>query len=401
MRAARVVGGGLSGLAAASHLSDAGFEVEVVEASGRPGGLIETLRTPDGLVECAANAFVWTETTARWFQRLGLTPAFPGPLSRRRFVFRSGRPRRWPLGIAESLSMAARGVAALGTRRTRPHERESVAAWSARVVGRGATEWLVGPALQGIYGAPADRLCARVIIGRERPPRYQGQRLAAPEGGMGQFIDALVNDLERRGVTIRLGHDVNHLAADVPTVIATSAPPAAALVASHAPALADAIRRVSMTSIVTTTAFFAPHPDDAHGFGVLFPRSTGVEALGVLFNADVFAGRSALRSETWIYRTTGAAATLPSGETIMTVLAADRERLTGRRDAPVSWRIVRRPDALPIYSCDVLDVAARVPDCPPWLALAGNYLGRIGVAALLEGSEAAAARLIAASASRP
>ncbi len=55
-----------------------------------------------------------------------------------------------------------------------------------------------------------------------------------------------------------------------------------------------------LTSLVSATAFFSPHPQDLHGFGVLFPRDSGVSALGVLFNADIFPNRSTLRSETWI-----------------------------------------------------------------------------------------------------
>jgi hypothetical protein len=34
---------------------------------------------------------------------------------------------------------------------------------------------------------------------------------------------------------------------------------------------------------------------------------------------------------------------------------------------------------------------------PPWLGLAGNYLGRIGAASLIEVSEEAATRVLAAS----
>jgi protoporphyrinogen oxidase len=77
MNPARVVGAGLSGLAAAWWLSDAGFDVEVIEAGAEPGGLIGTIHTPFGPVERAAHAFVWTETTAAWFARLDIAPAFP------------------------------------------------------------------------------------------------------------------------------------------------------------------------------------------------------------------------------------------------------------------------------------------------------------------------------------
>jgi hypothetical protein len=48
---------------------------------------------------------------------------------------------------------------------------------------------------------------------------------------------------------------------------------------------------------------------------------------------------------------------------------------------------------VPIYNQAVLDVQKALGSLPPWVALAGNYLGQIGVAALLEHGQAAAARL--------
>ena len=56
-----------------------------------------------------------------------------------------------------------------------------------------------------------------------------------------------------------------------------------------------------MTWLLSVTAFYAPHPGDTRGLGILFPRAAGVRALGVLFNSDMFAGRGDTRSETWIH----------------------------------------------------------------------------------------------------
>lgn len=70
MTPAQVVGAGLSGLATAWHLADAGFDVTVSDAAPGPGGLLQTRHTAHGLVETAANAFVWTETVRQWFDRL-------------------------------------------------------------------------------------------------------------------------------------------------------------------------------------------------------------------------------------------------------------------------------------------------------------------------------------------
>jgi hypothetical protein len=46
-----------------------------------------------------------------------------------------------------------------------------------------------------------------------------------------------------------------------------------------------------------------------------------------------------------------------------------------------------------VYDAAVLGAQAALPELPPYLAIAGNYLGRLGVSGLLEGASEAASRL--------
>lgn len=397
----RVIGAGLSGLAAAWCLTEAGAEVEVVEAAAGPGGLIETVRTTEGLVERAANGFVWNETTERWFRDLEIAPSPSNDASRRRFIFRDGRPRRWPLTVGETAGLAARAGWAWLRRDLKPHDAETIAAWSTRIGGAPTTQWLAAPALQGIYAAPADRLSAKAVFGGRgggrgtRRRRSRSPAIVAPAGGMGEFIERLFERLRARGVDFSFGCSSGALDPAVPTIVATSAPAAAALVAPHAPRLAEAIGLIPMTSIVSTTAFFAPTSSDLRGFGVLFPRETGVRALGVLFNTEIFQDRGTGRSETWIYGSLAGALPLPSPGEVVDWIREDRRRLTGRTDRPVAFGPARAgaTPSLPVYDQTVLTVQERLADLPPWLALAGNYLGRLGVARLLDLSREAAERV--------
>ena len=399
MTTARVIGAGLSGLATAWCLAEQGFQVEIAEAGALPGGLIGSRRTPHGLVESAANAFTWNMEVDHWFTQLDLQPQFPDKTSRRRFIFRNGRARRWPLRPSETAVFAATAAVAFMRRRMKPAGDETVAEWGDRVMGRAATTWLLEPGLQGIYGTRADRLAARAVFGGSR----RGRSLAAPADGMGAFVARLADRLRARGVVFSFNDRISSLDPGSPTVICTEAAAAGGLVAPHAPALASAIQAVPMNALVSATTFFAPHASDTRGFGVLFPRETGVHALGVLFNADIFANRSAMRSETWIYGYRADQA-LPSEIDLADAIAHDRARLTGRRDTPVALFIGGReataPRAdpvpaswLPVYGASVLRVKERLGDLPPWLGLAGNYMGRLGVAKLLDVAAEAAARL--------
>ncbi len=402
MKTARIIGAGLSGLATAWCLAEAGYDVEVIEASGEPGGLISSFHAPEGLVERAANAFVWTSTTERWFRALDLTPLFPTPTSRRRFIFRNGRPRRWPLTIGESATMGTRAASAWVRGRLRPAEPESVEAWSDRVLGTAATQWLVSPALQGIYAAPAANLSAAAIFKRSTramAPRGKTAPMAAPAGGMGEFASRLTDALIRRGVMFTFNTPVTALDPAVPTIVSTNAPSAATLIAAHAPNVAAAIGRIELNVMASATAFYPRHAQDHHGFGVLFPRAAGVRALGVLFNSDVFVGRSYHRSETWIYGGATAGADVPTEFEMASVIAHDRKILTGRADEPFALYTSSRSPRLPIYGAAILEVERTLPELPTWLALSGNYLGRLGVAKLLDVAEEAAARLSAPTAS--
>ncbi len=376
----RVVGAGLSGLATAWFLTERGRLVVVDEAGPRAGGLIETRHVPEGLVETSARGFLWTERVAALFAAAGVRPLFADDRSKRRFIFRGGRPRRWPLGPIETLSLVGHGTSALVTRGTRARGEESVAAWGQRVLGQAGTTWLLGPALQGIYASPPDALSARAIFGGGR---VRGRLATAPHG-MRELFDGLLTALAARGVTVRFNARVDALQPGVPTVVATPAPAAAELLAPHAPGLAAAMSTISMTHLLSVTAFYAPHPADTRGFGVLFPRGVGIEALGVLFNSDMFAGRSEYRSETWIYGNTAPAAIEAIRADVHARLSNDRGVLTGRAESPIAIYPTLWPQRLPVYGPAVLDVAARLGELPPWLTLQGNYLGKIGVSALVE-----------------
>ena len=396
MRSARVVGAGLSGLTAAWRLTQAGVRVQVIEAADRPGGLIETEVTPHGRVERAANAFVWNDAVAALFRSVGVVPEFASPKARRRYIFRDGRPQRWPLGAGETIALALYGARASVARRRAAVGRESVLDWSNRVWGPAATRWLISPALQGLYAAPADQLAAGAILssGGSMVRRRRGSKIAAPAGGMSALMHRLVERLRQHGTSVTFDEPVGSLDPDIPTVVATSARGAAALVAPYAPRLGAALAALPVTTLALATAFFPPDDRDLHGFGVLFPRGCGVDALGVRFDSDIFPVDQTprWRVETWITRLDRPSDSLDT-DRLWRSVAAGRQALTGRHDEPVAIVTSAGPRTLPLYGAGVLDIQQALGDLPPWLALAGNYMGRLGASKLLDVAGEAATRV--------
>jgi protoporphyrinogen oxidase len=246
-------------------------------------------------------------------------------------------------------------------------------------MGPAATRHVLAAALHGIYAAPLDRLAARAVFGHRKS---RNVRMAAPAGGMGSFVSRLHVVLAQRGVTFHFGRPVTMLDPDVPTWVCTSAPTAARLITPHAPDAAARIGRVELAALASVTAFFPTRPDDLHGFGVLFPRDAGIRALGVLFNSDIFPGRGPHRSETWIYGGATRDALAPEAD-LPALLRADRLALSGRAEEPIGTHLAYWPAAFPIYDHAIVALGDIDRHLPPWLHVAGNYLGRRGVSDLI------------------
>lgn len=390
MQPINVVGAGFSGLVTSYFLTKAGRQVRLFDQSDRAGGLIRSIRTEHGLVETAANGLLSSARLEAVCADIGV-PLLPTRRDgRKRFIYR-GRPRQLPLNASDVVGLGfglIKNAASL-----RPRQLESVAAWGTRVLGAGATNYLLAPALGGVYAGDPDRLSASLIFGRAdlpkhlqtyRPAKASVRGTVAPPNGMQQLIDGLVDHLKSAGIEFNFNHEAPP-PADAPTVVCLSARAAAMYFAQDAPEIGAALARIEMLSLVTATLFFGTESATLKGFGCLFPRDQGFRSRGVLFNHCIFEGRGPAHSETWIL---GGAldpdvVNLDDDELGKQILR-DRERFYGKQEKPVAMHIKRWPAVLPHYSLELEQVLARLPAPAPNIGLVGNYLGRIGLAKILE-----------------
>ena len=391
MSAVTVVGGGFSGLATAYYLSSAGVPVEIIEKTDRLGGLIATVQTPHGPVETAAIGMRNSARVDAVCRDLGIPMlCSSGSSSRAGYIYRQ-RPRRWPLSAGESLALVARFAAATARGSRSPRPLETVEQWGARVLGRGAAPWLLGPFLQGRYAGDPARLSASLLFGSgERRAAGAGKGVVAPVGGMQQLIDALACRLRTRDVRIRLSSPAR-LDGSTPTVICTSACDAAECLRDVAPEASQALSTIDMLPLVRITAFYPASETRQRGRGVLFPRGGDIRALGVLFAANVFPERAGAYSESWIY---GGAADRDvvhlSEEELGAMMDRDRQRLCGRCVPPTARLVHRWRAALPHYDVQLESMRASGFALPKGVFLVGNYAGGIGVPMLLEQAAAVA-----------
>jgi oxygen-dependent protoporphyrinogen oxidase len=385
----KVVGAGFSGLVTAYSLTKQGLNVEVYEKSSQAGGLIKTIRTPHGLVETAANGLLNSARLEAMCADIGVPLQPTRREGRKRFIFR-GRPRQISLDLSEILSGALRLMRSVAS--LRPRQFETIGEWGGRVVGEAATDYLLTPALGGVYAGDPQRMSASLIFGRavlpnhlhtNRPQRAKVPGSVAPPSGMQQLIDGLYAFLKDAGVEFHFNQPAPK--DDCPTVVCLSARAASDYLVELAPEVSQALATVEMLSLVTVTGFYAPEAARLKGFGCLFPGDQGFRSRGVLFNDCIFEGRGPAHSETWIF---GGALDPEvvnlSDQEFAELIAAERERFCGERDDPLKMHITRWPNALPHYTIDLERILTTLPPLPTNIALVGNYLGRIGLAKILE-----------------
>jgi len=390
MQIVKVIGAGFSGLVTAYYLVKEGFKVQIVEKKSRAGGLIQTLQTPHGPVETAASGIRNSVRVEAMCADLGVRLQPTRREARARYIFR-GRPTRFPLGGSEVLKIGFRFASSATS--LKPMPMETIANWGRRVIGAGATDYFLAPALGGIYAGDPDKLSASLIFGQAtlpahlqttRPARPKLRGVVAPPKGMQQLVDGLCDYLDRVGVEFVFNHEAQ-LTPGEPTIVCASARAAAEVLRDAAPQLSESLRQIEMMPLVTVTCQYDPAAAKLKGFGCLFPRHEGFRARGVLFNEYIFEERGPAHSETWIF----GGAIDPgivemSDQELIQLIGTERKRLYGEDHEPIGVHLTTWPQALPHYSIDLERILTTLPAPPANVGLVGNYLGRIGLAKLVE-----------------
>lgn len=188
-----VIGGGISGLAAAHRLQERGGELAhapeilLLEASNRTGGIIHTHRREEFLLEGGPDSFISEKPEAvRLAERIGLADRLieTNTTLRRSFIVRGGRlhavpegfqllapSRFWPFvttGIFSWRGKARMALDMLLPRRSEANgsDDESLAQFVRRRLGREALERMAQPMVGGIYSADPERLSLRATMPR-------------------------------------------------------------------------------------------------------------------------------------------------------------------------------------------------------------------------------------------
>ena len=331
-----VIGGGISGLAAALRVRDtapAGTRITVVEQAERLGGKLRTGEVGGVRVEDSAEAFLFRRPQGvALARRVGLGDELVHPTTLAAAVAVDGTLRPLPAGTLMGIppnvdAVAGTGVlteAALVRLRAEPElpgdpldGDVSVGELVASRLGPQIVERLVDPLLGGVYAGRAAGLSLQATVpalvgplgehpsllravsaARDAAPAETGPVFATVEGGLSRLVAAVA---EASGATIRTGLPVRELRrtpcgwqltvgstrdpelidADA-VVLAVPARAAARLLTTVSPAASVEIGAIDYASIALVTLVLPPTALPA-GSGALIPASSGLATKAVTY----------------------------------------------------------------------------------------------------------------------
>jgi oxygen-dependent protoporphyrinogen oxidase len=394
-----IVGAGISGLLMGYALKKSGYQVKILEACSRAGGLIQTISTPFGIAEKAAHSLLVTPEIKKLFEELKVPLEQVNAKSRARFIYRNGKMRKMPLRLSEILQT----IVAFFSKPKGGFDRlnGSLEEWGHAYVGIPATRFLLTPFVTGIFATSPKELLARLAFPKlvpESPKRSlfkhfrSGTKsvrpvMMAPRFGMQSLIDALERELKaelqlntsvstldglpsfkplRNSVPNEIQTDAlgdiskeNVSSALQNTVLTVPSQLLSSLIKSKDPSSAEALLKIRYAPLISVTCFYktSAFQKEPRGVGVLIPRGENIRMLGCLFNSSSFSGRSLspeIISLTVMYGGTEdqSVTTLTDGE-LTQLIHREIETVLGARSDSLHLEITRWERAIPIYNSDL------------------------------------------------
>lgn len=404
-----VVGGGITGLAAALRLLRRAPDAEVTlfERGERLGGKIHTERVDGFVIEAGADSFLTRKARGVGLcEELGLSGRLVARQAQHAgtFVRHGGALHPLPEGLTgmiptridaltDSALLSPGARAALADERSMPASsdprEESIAGFVTRRFGRDVYERIVEPLMAGIYGGDGERLSLDATFPQLRDlerrygsvtrglvaSREEGVVGAAPPfvsfaGGMGELIELLetrlsdasiqtkveVVALEPRaggGFALALG-DGAGVEADA-VILATPAPATARITGDFDRELSELHAAIGYASSVTVSLAFRERdlPRPVAGYGYVVPRVEGSDVVAVTVASNKWPGRATdghALFRVYLRAHDGGDITCETDDALVGASRRELKETYGVAAAPMLLRTGRWPAALPQYT---------------------------------------------------
>lgn len=427
-----VVGGGVSGLAAAYEAARRDTDVVLLEASPRLGGKVHTEMVDGFLVEAGPDSFVAPKRSVLELAAdLGIADrVIPASHVGGAHVWWGGRLHPLPEGLLlmapsrlgplfRSSLLSWRGkLRVLGdlVLPSGANGDESLDSFVRRRLGSEVLERIAEPLVAGIHAARPDTMSLRASFPRfldmernhrslilaarraRRQSRSQGSHFMSFMGGMGELAGALVGalptDTVRTGVAVnritarrqrgyRLETDDGGVIEAEGVVLATPAAVTARLLETICPEAADLVRGIGQVSTATVTlAYRADEIPPLTGSGFVVPSAAQRKVMGVSYLSNKWTGRVPDDGYALIRAFVRGSDRLADEDRLVETARAEIAALIGITAEPALNRVGMWPGGLHQYTLGHIDRVAAVErhlEDYPRLALAGAAFYGIGL----------------------
>lgn len=419
-----IIGGGLSGLSAAYQLArDAQSKFTIFEASPRLGGIVETVREDDFVIECGPDSWVSEKPWARDLAlELGLESEIisSNDQQRRTWLWQHNQLIPMPDGLRMMVptQLSAIDASPLFTPEARlafhrepkraeelkasalsDDKDESVAAFVRRHFGDEVARTLAAPLLSGVFGGNIENLSARAVLPafvqmerkhgslitalQSRPVQAETSIFTTLRSGLGTLTDRMATALPaasirlsepvlnvarvQQGWRLRLKRDEEIYDA---VILATPAHITRALLRSLNPEFVPLLTIESTSAIVVALAFTPEQSRDIKippGFGYLVPQNTNPDQnpqlLACTFVHQKFPHRApqdGVLLRAFFGGETAASLLNESDETLTALALQQLTETLGPLPAPHRTIVRRWPLSLPQYAVGHLQRVAQL-----------------------------------------
>ncbi|MEV4217859.1 MULTISPECIES: protoporphyrinogen oxidase [unclassified Nonomuraea] len=450
-----VIGGGISGLAAAWHLRQGAGErvkVTVLDAAPRIGGKLYASEVAGVSVDAGAESMLARRPEGKDLARaVGLGDDLVGPGSAGSAVYTRGALRPLPkgqfMGVPGDLAELARsGIVSPGGLLRVPLDQilpatlvrtdVSVAAYIRARMGPEIVERLVEPLLGGVYAGRADKLSLEATMPRvaaaaraersllaaarqitREAPKNAGPVFTSLRNGIGSLPEAVAKasgaDI-RTGVTVRelarTEHGWRLVTGPVPrpevveadaVIVAVPAAPASRLLKAEVPKAASELARIEYASMAVVTLAYpvSAFPEPPSTSGYLVPPVDGRAVKAVTFSSVKWPhlARDLVILRCSIGRVGEEHLLQRDDEDLVALARAEMAEVMGVRQEPADTRVTRWGGGLPQYNVGHLDRVARVHAAvagQPSLAVCGAAYDGLGIPACVATARTAASRIL-------
>jgi oxygen-dependent protoporphyrinogen oxidase len=427
-----IIGAGITGLTAGFYFRRKGIPVTIYEASGRTGGVIQSIREDGYLAEAGPNTILETSPKiSQLIQDAGLQSRKlnPDPQAEARYVVRYKRPIAMPgspFGFFTTNLFSAKAKLAVLREPFVPARRdgkeESIAEFVVRRLGNEFLNQAIDALVAGIYAGDPCKLSVthafpklaqleakygslikgQILGVRERKRRGEVSKDRAPKFSFDEGLQVLTDTLgERLGDSVHINTSVTRLVqtpegwyVDIrknghETRVEHSAVIYAGTAFKLAELQIEAHEQISLSRFseiryppVASLVLGFRREDVAHlcqGFGMLIPKVEGFKILGTIFSSSLFPNRAPAGHLTLTSYIGGERypelASLPQDK-LVALASEDLRVLLGVKGKPTFEHSAFYPRAIPQYNVGYgayRELMTDIESKAPGFFLAGHY----------------------------